>query len=121
MQIRELRREILFQVTECVSHLPAYLPKQACNMVSPSLLRTLDPGCQKQPGFFFAQIDTPGSHRYARIQTVGPTVLVSEQPLQRFPSGVDSLAIERGKELHGGAIGHLFLHTQQRRGRLAAL
>jgi hypothetical protein len=35
----ELWRRIVFQLYECVSHLSAYLPKRACNKVTPILLR----------------------------------------------------------------------------------
>ena len=41
--------------TECVSHSPVYLPKQACNMVTPSLLLLVAPGHDNAPGLFTPQ------------------------------------------------------------------
>ena len=35
----ELWGQNLFQLYECISHLSAYLPKRACNKVTPILLR----------------------------------------------------------------------------------
>jgi hypothetical protein len=37
---------------ECISHLPVYLPKQACNLVTPSRLLLLTPGHFVPRGIF---------------------------------------------------------------------
>jgi hypothetical protein len=57
--VRELLCQFVFKLCECVSHLPAYLPRRVCNMVTPSLLRSLNPGCLGLPGFFLRSVPIP--------------------------------------------------------------
>ena len=50
--MRELKLRYRLLTTECISHSPAYLPKQACNQVTPSRLLLLAPDVQTFRGFF---------------------------------------------------------------------
>jgi len=48
----ELSGSDRIEVLECNSHSPVYLPKRACNMVTPSLLLLYSPGHVVLRGFF---------------------------------------------------------------------
>jgi len=50
----ELSESDRIELHECNSHSPVYLPKRACNMVTPSLLLLYSPGHVVLRGFFMA-------------------------------------------------------------------
>ena len=76
--------------SECVSHSPVYLPRQACNTVSPSLLRFLAPGHISASGLFIGVFLVVPLHGQELFQ-LRTRLLFAE-------------AIERREVLHGRYI-----------------
>ena len=86
---------------ECISHSPVYLPKRACNLVSPSQLLLLTPGHFVSWGIFL------------------PAVAGAQELLEHRTSFILALPIERRERLHAGSVTQFLLNLQYRSSHLA--
>ncbi len=109
----ELRNCSRLYVTECISHSPVYLPKQACNAATPSRLLLLAPGHAEWRSFgaFFALF----------LLHLLLLWVCCEESIQNLACLLFALPFQRREMLHRCAYPNLAPHFEQRVGCLTPL